>query len=1111
MKPRRDDESPGGGALNSPTMQAAEAQRRLPAGIVTFVMTDIESSTRLFRELGEDYVGLLAIHTALLREAFAAHRGVEVATEGDALVMAFDDAAEALRGCVAGQLALWAHQWPAGAEIRVRIGLHTAEAAPTGDNYVSLGLHQAARICAAAHGGQIVLSEATATAVGADLPADVTLAVLGSFQLRGFTAPARLLQVCHAELPREFPPLRVHGVVQHNLPFHRAVFVGREEERRGLADLIRQTGVVTVVGLGGVGKTRLAVQVAFDVMDEFDDGAWLVELAAATDRQAVASAVAAVRHVSEVPGRSLEELVIDDLSGKSVLIVLDNCEQVLDAVAAFTEELAQRSPHLAVLATSREPLTIDGEVVWRLDPLPVPEAADATTAKAVEAEAAVRLFEQRAALVRPGFRISAGNASDVAAIVRHLDGLPLAIELAAAALADTSLKGVLEGLSDRFSLLTSGRRTAPGRHQTLRAALEWSLDLLGPDERLLFARLAVFARTGTVDAAGAVCGSPPLSDRTVPQLLRRLRRASLLSFAEDMDRWTMLDSVHELAGLELSGSAEADELAARHREWFARRAETLGHDLGLRGHAQARADLLADLDNIRQALATGVSAKDSERAIRTAAAMAPFWVSHGDWSAGVAHLRQALAVPDGSEPVCGAALAALGNLLILRGETAAAEESFQKAAEIAARHDDEITLARSRSGLGYAAFRGSDLDAAQELWQDALGHAERAGDERVVAGILRSLAIAAGSRGRQDEAGDLLDRAILAAEHAQDDQLLRLLFGSRAEIDLWVGRYDEAMDLYGRALALASTIGDLSARPLLLCELGWVSLLTGDLATADRLASEAVELAEDLGNRRTLASSLRLRAESLLRQGRFPEADADAQRALVVAQGLAAPAETTGVLCTQACIALEQQDHASAAQLAESALAMSTLGHAMRSTFPRWVLGVVALARGQLEAAVDQFRAGVDHPVTEAAPRHRANSKWGLACVSLANGRVPAAARQHREALELRRDMGDHLGVAESLVGAAAVLADADPHTAATLLGEAERIRGVCGAVTTPRQAADLTAARSVLVLREHAVVAQGAAPEAATVALAVRALQGLEGSGGIRPTDDKGGQYGLA
>jgi predicted ATPase/class 3 adenylate cyclase len=1070
----------------------------LPAGIVTFVMTDIESSTRLFRELGDEYVRLLATHTALLREAFTAHHGVEVATEGDALVVAFDNAAEALRGCVAGQRALWAHPWPPGAEIRVRMGLHTAEAVPTEDNYVSLGLHQTARICAAAHGGQILLSEATATAVSADLPADVRLSLLGSFQLRGFAAPARLFQVHHPELPEEFPPLRVHGVVQHNLPFHRAAFVGRVEERRALAELIRQTGVVTVVGLGGVGKTRLAVQVAFDVMDDFEDGAWLVELASATDRQAVASAVAAVRHVMEAPGRSLEDVVLEDLSAKAALIVLDNCEQVLDGAAAFTEELTQRSPHVVVVATSREPLAIEGEAVWRLDPLPVPDPTAVTTAAGAVQEAAVRLFEQRAALVRPGFRVSDDNAADVAAIVRHVDGIPLAIELAAAALADRSVSGVLEGLSDRFSLLTYGRRTAPGRHQTLRAALEWSLDLLGPDERLLFGRLAAFARTGTIAAARAVCGTPPLTEASVAELLLRLRRGSLLS-GEDLDRWTMLDSVHELASLELAGTGLADDLAARHREWFARRAEALGHDLGLRGHSGARADLLADLDNVRQALTTGVSAGDSDRALRTAAAMAPFWISHGDWSAGISHLQQALALPDASEGARGPALAALGNLLILRGETAHAEECFQEADEIAASRNDEITLARSRSGLGYVAFRGSDLDRAETRWQDALVHAESAGDERVAAGILRSLAIAAGSRGQQTNAGRLLDRAIRSAEHVQDDQLLRLLLGSRAEIDLWLGRYGSAQDLYGKALGLASTIGDVSARPLLLCELGWVSLLTGDLATTHRLAAEAAELAEDLGNPRALASSLRLRAEGLMRQSRFPEAAADAERALVVAVDLAAPAEIAGVRCTRACLALEQLDHAEAAQWADSALALTSLGHAMRSTFPSWVLGVVALARGDLQTAGDQFRTGVEQAATEAAPRHQASSRWGLACVSLAAGRVPEAARLHREALELRHSMGDHLGVTESLVGAAAVLASPDPDTAAALVAEAQTLRTAMGAVTTPRQAAELTAVRELLDGRAEASLGEQSPGESAVVTRARRALGKLEDPAGVR------------
>ena len=1086
-------------------MHAAQAALRLPTGMVTFVMTDIEGSTRLFRERGDEYVTLLDTHHTLLTEAFEHYRGVEIATEGDALVVVFDDAADALRGCLAGQVALMSHPWPPGAAIRVRMGLHNAEAMPTGNNYVSLGLHQAARICAGAHGGQILTSEDTASDVRARLPTDVSLSPLGLFQLRGFPAPARLFQVHHPQLPADFPPLRVQGVVHHNLPFHRAGFVGRAEERATLATLIRRTGLVTIVGVGGVGKTRLSVQVAFDVMDDFDDGAWLVELAAATDRRDIASAVAAVLHLVEVRGRSLEEVLLDHLSDKAALIVLDNCEQVLEAAAGFTEQLTRRSPNVVVIATSREPLAIDGEVIWRLEPLPVIEP-DAVVRAIDAAGPAVALFEQRAAMARPGFRISDDNASDVARIVQQLDGIPLAIELAAAALADRSVTGLLEGLSDRFSLLTYGRRTAPERHQTLQAALEWSLDLLEPDERLLFGRLATFARTGGIDAAREVCGAPPLSESSVPRLVRRLLRASLLSAREDLERWTMLDSVHELALKELAKTGEGQDLARRHRDWFTLRVEALGPNVGLRGRSEVVAGLLADLDNIRYALATGVAAGDSDHVLRTAAAMAPFWISHGDWSAGIGHLQDALTLPDGSGLARGRALAALGSLLLLRGETADAEDRFRQASEIAVTGRDEITLARSRSGLGYVAFRRSDLEEAEMRWKDALEHAERAGDERVAAGILRSLAVAAGSRGDQLGAGRLLDRAIHSAEEAGDDQLLRLLLGSRAEVDLWVGRYEEAQNLYGQALDLASTIGDLSARPLLLSELGWVAFLGGDLIRSHRLASEASELAEELGNRRTLISSLRLRAEVLVRQSRFPEAATYLHRALAVAQDLAAPAEIAGVMCTQACAALEQQHFTDAARLAESARAMTSLGYPMRSVLPVWVLGVVALARGDQDTAAAQFRVASGFGgAAEAAPRHLANSWWGLGCVSRTAGLIPDAARLHHEALALRHGIGDHLGVAESLIGAAGLVASADQATASALVGAAQRLLTESGAVVTPRQADDIAAVRALLGEHKEAFADQGSDYEALAVTRAVRALDGIEGSGDGRTGDEKG------
>lgn len=1081
------------------TLVSAPAAQ-LPAGVVTFVMTDIEGSTRLFRELGDGYVALLAEHQALLRDAFGGRRGVEVETEGDALFVAFADAADAVAACLEGQRALAAHRWPRGGEVRVRMGAHTGEATPVGHGYVALAVHQAARVCAAAHGGQVLLSEATATAAGGRLPAGATLASLGSFQLRGFPTPERLFQLRHRDLREEFPPLRALGVVAHNLPFVRASFVGRAEERSALASLLSTTGVVTVVGPPGVGKTRLAVQVAFDVMDAYPDGAWLAELAPLADPALLPRALASVLGVDEKPARSIDAVLVEVLAPKAALLLLDNCEHLLDAAARLAERLSQHCPHLVILATSREPLDIEGEAVLRLGPLPTVDPDGVAGVTDVAAGDAVRLFVERAALVRPDFRLTDQMAPDVARVVDALDGIPLAIELAAAALGDRPLPAVVQGLADRFSLLSHGRRTAPGRHQTLRAALEWSLDLLGDDERRLFARLAAFAGTGTTEAVAEVCDGAPVVGAEVRRMLRRLVRASLvLSHPQVAERWSMLESVRELGALELAAAGEVDELAARHRSWYARRVEETQDVIGRKGAADVMSDLAADHDNVRRALDTAVDAGDAAVALRICAAMAPFWTSHGDWTEGCDRLRAALALPGGDGALRGRALVAAGNLLLLRGDLAAAEAHFAEARERSDASGDDITLARALSGAGYIAFRRSQLAEAQAHWEEALDRAERAGDERVGAGILRSLAIAVGSRGRQDRAGELLERAIAAARRTRDDQLLRMLLGSAAERHLWLGHYEMAADEYGDALALATAIGDLSARPLLLAEIGWVALLRGDVATAERLAVEAAELAEDLGNRRVLAHALRLRGEAELRQGGVAGAATALERALVVAEELGAPAEVAGVRCSQACLALDELDLDEARRRAEEALSLSALPHPIRRTSPHWVLGVVSLAEGDLEAADQHFGADLALARNAQAPRHEANGNWGLAGVSASAGRTAEAVARQGRALELRRAMGDRLGVADSLVGLAAAAVRVEPEAAARLVGAAGALRTAAGATPTRREATEVAAvleAASGAVGPEHVVAAQATGSdldEGAAVATAARLGAGLD------------------
>ncbi len=1029
----------------------------LPSGVVTFVMTDIEGSTRLFRNLGDAYVAVLATHHSLLRAAFGDHGGVEVGTEGDSLLVAFPDAPAAVAACIEGQRALAAGDWPGDAAIRVRMGVHTGEANPVEHDYVSLAIHQVARICSSAHGGQVLVSEATVGEVDGRFPNHSSVVALGSFQLRGFTAPARLFQLRHPDLLEEFPPLRAIGVVAHNLPFLRASFVGRAEDRATLARILRTTGVVSVVGPGGVGKTRLAIQVAFDVMDGFNDGAWLIELAQVTDPAAVARTVATALGVAEKPGIGTDQVLVEALRAKSALIILDNCEHLLDAIAGLAERLSQHCPYLVILTTSREPLDIDGEVVWRLNPLQTVDPHDEP--EDIFSSEAVQLFTQRAQLVSPGFELNDDNAADVARIASRVNGMPLAIELAAAALGERSLAGVLAGLSDRFSLLAQGRRTAPSRHQTLRAALEWSLDLLPPEERTLFRRLAVFAGGATIEAVANVCAGGALTEAPIPGLMRHLLRASLLVTDSDSpDRWSMLESVRELAEIELSATGEADQLASRHRSWVTRRVEAVEDAIGRRGQGTVMSELAADQDNVRRAIEDAVARPDAEAALRICAAMAPFWTSHGDWSEGCQYLQKALDLDGGSGLIRGRAQVALGSLLLLRGELAEAAAWFETARTTAASAGDNVTLARALAGDGYVAFRHSELQRAEASWQSALEHAERSGDERVVANVLRSLAIASGTSGEQARAGELIERAIVSAERAKDDQLLRQLLGSSAEMNLWLGRYQTAEDMYGEALAIATAIGDISARPLLLAELGWIALLRGDPITAERLAREAGELAEDLDSARMQAHALRLRGEALLRTGGGTQVAALLQRALSIAEDLDAPAEVAGVRCSQACMALDRRALHEARQFAEQAIELSALGHTMRRTTPGWVLGAVSLIEGDLDAARRHFLDGLTSARESRYPRHEANNLSGLAGTSAAAGEYRDAADLHGKALRLRRDLGDKLGVVESLVGVAATAAEAEPEAAAHLLAAATSLRIQAGAEPTDHEAA-LTAA----------------------------------------------------
>ena len=497
---------------------------------LTFLFTDIEGSTALLGRLGDDdYAQVLAGHHALIRSALAAHGGREIDTQGDAFFAVFSSP----RGCVAAvlqmQQAIAAHAWPGGEQVRVRMGIHCGEAARTATGLVGLEVHRAARVAAAGYGGQVLMSEAAAVLVRDGLPPGAALADLGSHRLKDLGRPERIFQLQAAGLPAQFPPLRSLGnpALPNNLPVQLSTFIGREREVSEVRALVQSSRLVTLTGAGGVGKTRLGLQVAAELLDRSEDGVWVVELAAATDQDAVPAAISQALRLTAQLGQPALEALLDALALQDVLIVMDNCEHLIGGCAKTAEVIARRCPRVHLLATSREPLGIGGEIIYRVPSmsLPGPGDADAGTPGSCDA---VALLVERARAYGVALSVDEQAGPVVVSVCRRLDGMPLAIELAAARLRSMSLAELHDRLDQRFRLLTGGSRTALERQQTLRATVAWSYALLTGAEQLLLRRLSVFAGGFDLAAAEAVCGSGGLDVLDVAALLGSLVDKSLV-------------------------------------------------------------------------------------------------------------------------------------------------------------------------------------------------------------------------------------------------------------------------------------------------------------------------------------------------------------------------------------------------------------------------------------------------------------------------------------------------------------------------------------------------------------------------------------------------------
>jgi predicted ATPase/class 3 adenylate cyclase len=851
---------------------------------VTFLFTDIEGSTRLWEHNPVEMKGALVRHDEILRTTIEAHAGGVFKYVGDAVFAAFGDPDDAVAAALEAQRHLVAEPWPEATPIRVRIGVHTGEAERLDNDYVGPTLNRTARLVDVAHGGQTLLSLETQQRLERTLPDGAQLEDMAAHRLRDLTQPERIFQLRHPDLPATFPPLRSLDVLPNNLPMRRSGFIGRDRELLEISNLLHTSGLLTLTGPAGCGKSRLALQVAADRLAKFRDGVWLAALAAVDEGDLVPARVAGALGLGSEPGRPFIDTLVDYVRPRQLLLVLDDCEHLVDASAALAQRLLEASPGLRILATSREALDTEAEDVWEVEPLAVPDA-DRTQrlegdelVRYVRQFDAVQLFQLRANSATAGFEVRADNARDVAEVCRQLDGIPLAIELAAARLRVMKVGQIVARLGDRFDLLTDGRRDVLPRQQTLRALIDWSYDLLGDRERVLLARLSVFRGGWSLEAAEEICTGGPVPRARLLDLLTRLVAKSLVrvrDLPEDA-RYEFLHTIQEYAWARFADSPDDQPVHRRFADWMLR--FVTGAAAAFHGPEEgAWLDRLdVERDNLRAALnwstrqATETHDPDAARvAFGLAGGLIHYWSRRGLHGEGRARTDRVLSIPSDLAPPAlrAPALVGAGLLANEQGDAAAARQLATTGLAILRELDDRSAMARALDVLSHAAQLQADYQAARQYTEASLVLHEASGDRPGIAAALHLLGSLDWEQGDLATAEVRLSRSLDLRREIGDGHGIAMGLNGLAALAYARGEVESARALFEESLALARDLGDVRNQGFVLNNLGHLAFERGAFGEARPLLEASRALKREVGDRRGEANTVKSLGDLALGEG----------------------------------------------------------------------------------------------------------------------------------------------------------------------------------------------------------------------------------------------------
>jgi predicted ATPase/class 3 adenylate cyclase len=1000
--------------------QLASPNQALPTGTITFLFTDIEGSTPLWERDPGAMRAAVARHHAILHAAAEGHDGHVFKIVGDEFQISFPMPAQALQAALAAQRALRDAPWGAGGPLKVRMGLHTGPAGlvngvlNTRDYAVSHTLNRVARIRSAGHGGQVLLSLATAELLRGHLPPDVTLTDLGLHYLKGLAQPEHIFQVNVPDLPTSFPALTSISRPHHNLPVQLTSFVGREREIAQIKDLLAERRLVTLTGSGGTGKTRLALQAATQMLETYADGVWLVELAQLADPALVPQAVGTALSLREVPGRTMLAVLSDHLREKHLLLLLDNCEHLLEACAQLADALLHACPRLAILASSREALGVAGEAPMRVPSLALTDPGQSPSLDQLSRCEALQLFSERAATALPGFTLTPDNARGVVQICQRLDGIPLAIELAATRVSVLRIEQIATRLDDRFRLLTGGSRTALPRQQTLRASIDWSYSLLALPEKALLGRLSVFAGGWTLEAAEAVCTCEGVDTADVLDLLSRLVDKSLVVANRRVgheSRYRLLETVRQYSREKLLDAGEGAAARDQHLAYYLHLSEAAEPEL--RGPRQPDwlRRLAIELDNLRAALEWAL-AGDVQAGLRLAAALWRFWHIRGLQQEGSAWLRRLLST-GGRERDAGAlppqdrlvrAQALLADAFLgswWRTSPEALVESLELAQSV--EPDGQLTAARARVYLA-SMYEYSDPARARELIETGLGTFRALGEPFYVADTLSWLSMLELEQGNFDAARAHVKESLAWQSQGGDPDLYAWVLFLSA-IPAFARRdYAQARSWIAQSLAAFQQVEGRSLRGYVLRYLGLIAWSEGDRTLAERQFEEIQATSGEAGDTRVRVVALYDLAGLAQAEGDYALAEQRYAQALDVARAGNDQLVLPVILFSLGEIARAQNTYPQAVRNYEEALAAASEIRFLHAASLIMSLVVASLARcglGQVAALTGAATQARSHYQAALRIWVEGRDRYGLVYVAEILKRLAAGGAPYERAVWL--------------------------------------------------------------------------------------------------------------